>query len=325
MNRTFYLLAASLFALLAFAPQAARAEVLYALTNSNLLLSLDSDSRQVISATPITGLGGDNLLAIDFRPATGELYGFSSGNQFYKINTGTGASSTVGNPLSMIAIVKSFDFDPVTDRMRVQSNLRNNIQVNPNTGVPVANTLLNYNGSDPNAGSTPQVVALAYTNSFPGATSSTLYNLEALNDVLTNQTPQNAGTLNTVGSLGVPLGTLLSVNGMDISGTTGIGYVVGSANLGNGMTPNTLYTIDLASGAIELAGQITNGPNASPLTGGGGHNPKPPVFECPPMDQFQIIDVAALPAVPEPSSIVLGGIGALALAGVARSRRRARK
>jgi hypothetical protein len=331
-----------------FAPQAARAEVLYALSDSQLLLTLDSESQEVTSATPLTGLGGASLVGIDFRPSTGELYGMSSNAQFWKINTASGASSAVGSPLPIIDLVKSFDFDPVSDQIRLESTVRRNTRVNPNTGTVISSdALLAYAGGDPNAGSLPQVVAMAYTNSFPGAGSTTLFNLEALKDVLTMQTPENAGVLNTVGALGIPLGTLLSVNGMDISGTTGIGYVVGSANLGNGMTANTLYTVDLATGQLAVAGPITNGPMASPLTfgddgghgggyPGGNHNPPtwdPPTwephppggYECPPMDTFQIVDVATVP-IPEPSTFVLAAIcGGLGLAGAVRKHRARRR
>ncbi len=305
---------------------AARAEELYGLTDTQQLVMFDSDSRAITSSTPITGLGGSTLLAIDFRPSTGQLYGLSTANRFYTINPTTGASTPVGNALSLIDIVKSFDFDPVNDQIRLETNLRKNIVVNPTTGAVASNqTLLNFAAGDPHAGSAPQVVAMAYTNSYSGAGSTTLFNLEALNDVLTMQTPQSAGTLSTIGGLGIPLGTLLSVNGMDISGATGIGYVVGSNMLGNGMTANALYTIDLSTGALSLAGDIA--PMASPFGqeyggGGGGGNGCPPGGGSP----FQIIDVATVSTVPEPSTFALAAICCgLGLVRFARRRTRRRQ
>jgi hypothetical protein len=302
----------------------ARAELLFGLTEGQQLVTFDSDTRTVDSAVPVTGLGSDSLLGIDFRPSTGELYGMSAGNRFYKINTATGAATPVGNALFMIDIVKSFDFDPVNDNIRVMTNLAKNRVVNPNTGALISNdAALNFAPGDPNAGVAPQVVHGAYTNSFPGASNTTLYNLEALNDVLTIQSPQSTGTLSTVGSLGVALGTLLSFNGMDISGATGIGYVAGQSLLPGGLVQNTLYTIDLATGAIQLAGDIVGTPNAAPLTFGGGHEPPDP-WDCGGIKGAGLlIDVATLP-IPEPSTFVLAGLGGRAVALAARRKVRAR-
>ncbi|REK09405.1 MAG: DUF4394 domain-containing protein [Planctomycetota bacterium] len=293
--------------------RAAHAELLYALTDSNMLVTIDSNTAQVTSSKNLTGLGGAELIGIDFRPATGELYGFSTGNQFYKINPATGSTSTLGSSIFMIDVVKAFDFDPVNDQIRLVTNLGKNFRINPNDATLISNdSLLNYAGGDPNAGVVPQVVHAAYTNSFPGASTTTLFNLEAVADALTMQTPENDGTLNTVGSLGVALGTLLAVNGMDISGTTGTGYVVGKAAVGPGLVANTLYTVDLNSGALS--------PVAPVQMQGFSIN----TFDKPKHDDFgTLVDVAAVPGVPEPSTFVLAGFGGLGLVALAWRRRRA--
>lgn len=307
-----------------FAANSARAELLYGLTEGQQLVTFDSQTRSIGSSVAISGLGGDSLIGIDFRPSTGELYGFSSGNRFFKINTATGAATGLGNALLLIDLVKSFDFDPVNDNIRVLTNQRKNIRVNPNTGAAIAaDSLLNFAGGDPNAGINPVVVTGAYTNSVPGAQTSTLFNLESSQNVLTIQSPQNAGKLETVGSVGLTLGNILSYHGMDISGQTGIGYIVGQSVASGGLVENTLYTIDLDSGAISVSGGITGTPQASPLTFGGGHEPpKPDPWDCGGINGAGLlIDVATVP-VPEPSTFVLGGLGAVALALAARRRLR---
>jgi hypothetical protein len=313
-----------------FAAPRARAELLYGLTQGQQLVTFDSDARIISSNVPITGLGGASLVDIDFRPSTGELYGLSDTNRFFKINTATGVATPVGAALNLIDMVKSFDFDPVNDNIRLLTTLRKNLRVNPNTGSLLASdSLLTFAAGDPNAGTDPQVVQGAYTNSRPGATSATLYNLEAAKDVLTIQSPQNNGVLTTVGPLGIALGTLLSFNGFDISGQTGVGYVVGQTLVGNGLVENTLYTVDLSTGAISLAGAIVGAPNADPLTfgdhgGKGGHEPPlPDPWDCGGIKGAGLlIDVATVP-VPEPSTLVLAGLGAVS-ALIATRRRRAR-
>lgn len=312
------------------ATNSARAELLYGLTEGQQLVTFDSQTRSIDSSRGITGLGGDSLIGIDFRPSTGELYGFSSGNRFFKINAATGAATGLGNALNIIDIVKSFDFDPVNDNIRVLTNQRKNIRVNPNTGAPIAaDSLLNFAAGDPNAGTNPVVVSGAYTNSYPGASSSTLFNLESSRNVLTIQSPQNTGKLETVGGVGLSLGNIQSFHGMDISGQTGIGYVVGQTLVtGTGLVENTLYTIDLDTGALSVAGAITGTPQAGPLTfgdwGGGGWEPLPDLtWDCGGIKGAGLlIDVATVPAVPEPSTIVLGGFGVVALGLAARRKLR---
>jgi hypothetical protein len=67
----------------------------FGITDTNVLVRFDSATPGTINtATPITGLvGGDTIQGIDFRPATGQLYGLGSGNRLYTINTTTGAAS----------------------------------------------------------------------------------------------------------------------------------------------------------------------------------------------------------------------------------------
>lgn len=316
-----------------FAVRSAHAELLFGLTEGQQLVTFDSQTRSIGSAIGITGLGGDSLIDIDFRPSTGELYGFSSGNRFFKINTNTGVATGLGNALNIFDIVKSFDFDPVSDNIRVLTNQRKNIRVNPNNGAPIAaDSPLRFAAGDANAGSNPVVVSGAYTNSYPGATSSTLFNLESSRNILTIQSPQNTGTLETVGAVGLSLGNIESFHGMDISGQTGIGYIVGQTLVtGTGLVENTLYTIDLGTGKISVAGAITGTPQASPLTfgdwGGGGHGgwnpPTDPTWDCGGIaGAGLLIDVATVPPVPEPSTIVLGGFGILALGLAARRKLR---
>lgn len=237
---------------------AASAETIYGLTNLQQLVTFDSITRSVTSTQSLTGfsVGGELLLSIDVRPATGQLYGLSSTNQLYVITPSTGARSAVGSPLTLTGNLKSIDFNPTVDRIRVLSSAGNNLRVNPVDGVPLTDTNLAFAGGDSNAGDTPAVVNGAYTNSFAGATTTTLYDLDAGNDALLTQNPPNNGTLNTIGSVGFDLASSSGFTGFDISGATGIAYLVGN-NLTGGLTANTLYTVNLGTGAASAAGPVS--------------------------------------------------------------------
>lgn len=59
--------------------------------------------------------------------------------------------------------------------------------------------------------------AVAYTNSYIGATATTLYNIDDSLGILTTQLPPNNGTLNTVGSLGIIQNLNNQTNSLDIT------------------------------------------------------------------------------------------------------------
>jgi hypothetical protein len=114
----------------------------------------------------------------------------------------------------------------------------------------------------------------AYTNSFAGATSTTLYAIDTNLDILVRQVPPNDGVLNTVGSLGVDASSVL---GFDIRSVGGQESAFAALNVGG---VSSLYNINLATGQATPLGQITNGeaivslalplPTAYGLTGRDG-------------------------------------------------------
>src|SRR4051794_17907907 len=68
------------------------------LTSANTLVRFDTATPAVVTTVgPIAGLvGGDSIIGIDFRPATGELFGLGSGSRLYVINPTTGAAAQRG-------------------------------------------------------------------------------------------------------------------------------------------------------------------------------------------------------------------------------------
>ncbi len=241
----------------------AQAELVYGVTNSNNLITWDSgDSTDLLGGVAISGLmQNEQVRGIDFRPATGQLYAVGSFNNLYVINTDSGEATRVGaGPFAPGASGSSFgfDFNPTIDRIRYVSDANQNLVLNPNDGTSTQVTSLFYDGSDVNAGMDPNVVGSAYTNSFMGATSTQLYGIDSALDVLVTQA-NSAGTLMTVGSLGVDVNDSLS---FDISGATGIAYATVQSN---DLSRSTFWMIDLSTGEATMLGEIGGGAMVSSM------------------------------------------------------------
>lgn len=311
----------------------ARAELIFAHTAQNTLVSFDSGAPSaILSSVAISGLEGSGLtaeflLGIDFRPANGLLYGLGSRSNLYTINTATGAATRVGASSFAPALRGSdfgFDFNPVPDRIRVAGSSLGgaqngqNLRLNPDTGAVVdgdpatpgtqEDGALAFAAGDVNAGKQARIVGAAYTNSVAGATTTTNYAIDLGNSsgrdnqaLLVRQgslngapVSPNSGQLFTVGALGVDTNGFVGLSGFDISASTGVAYVSLRPFLG----PNTFYTVDLNSGAATLAGNIG-------VTG-----------------QIRGLAVAPGGVIPESGTLALAGVGLLGLFGGALRRRR---
>ena len=244
-----------------FATGAANAETVYVLEDvgtSQQLSFFDSEAVGTLSErVAITGLNpGQQLLGIDFRPATGQLYGLSSGDAVVTIDVNTGVATRLepGFTDSPSGSFYGFDFNPVIDKIRIVSNTDTNFVADPDSGdANIASTTpVFFAAGDPNETANPTIVGSAYTNSNAGAQSTQLYGIDSNLDILVTQA-NNAGTLETVGSLGVDI---IDIGEFDISGATGIAYL---AAIPNGETESVLYTVDLSTGALTAIGVIEEG------------------------------------------------------------------
>ncbi|MBX5442591.1 MAG: DUF4394 domain-containing protein [Solirubrobacteraceae bacterium] len=254
-------------ALLAAPATASAAEQLAGVTEDNTLVLLRSDSPgNVRYAVPISGLpAGERIVGLDVRPATGGLYGLGASSRLYRIDLGSGQARALGDPFSPLLDGTQFGFgiNPVADAGRAVSNNRQNLRLNLDNGrVVQADALLQYAAGDPGAGSTPQVVGAAYANPTPGATSTTLYGIDAGRDALVRQ-DGDAGTLHTVGALGVDVN---GPGGFDIA-ESGVAYAVLRRA---GQEAPELFTINLQNGAATPVGPVATKPAstaaASPVT-----------------------------------------------------------
>jgi Domain of unknown function (DUF4394) len=247
------------------------AQTFYATTNQNLLLQFDERRPDRISdVVPLLGLGSATLVGIDYRPATGDLYGVGSNSAVYRINPQTGIAvpenaNPDGTPIpftpALTGMKFGFDFNPTVDKIRVTSNVGENLRLNVDEG-----TLLMRDGNL-NPG-TPQVVGSAYTNSSfrPFAnrpSTTTLYALDAATSQVFVQNPPNAGTLANGKDVGFRVGQDV---GFDIVGEEPNvkGYV---ANRRNGASGSTLYRLNPVTGRSKLLGRIGSSRRGITVTG----------------------------------------------------------
>ena len=258
----FKALAGSAFLVSLFTPALAggvASEQLAGISANGKLVVFRSDDPEAATSVKIRGLQKkEKLLGIDVRPLNGQLYGLGSTSRIYTINLATGQATAVAGPIDPLIAGESFsfDFNPVVDRIRIMSDGGQNLRVNPDTGAVVAiDAGLAYAGGDPNFATIPGIVACAYNNNdnIP-ETSTTLFDIDATRDILVRQDPPNAGTLNTVGALGVDI---TDVAGFDISGASGIAYAGLVVKDGNKKRLRaTLFTVNLATGATTSLGRI---------------------------------------------------------------------
>ena len=264
----------------------AAAQIAYALADyhnsqaaSGRLVTFDVQAPGTfITSVPITGLAPNQSAAgLDIRPSTGELFilGYkhvsTTEGQVYKINPTTGVVTAVGPAISLDFGANGnqigFDFDPTTDRIRVTNGQRNNYRLNPTTGALEAiDGMLTYASTDVNAAQLPMVGTSAYSNSYIGSTSTTLYDIDERSGQLVTQNPANAGTLHTVATLhdansmgiGIVRRPVEDIN-LDIffnSRTrTNTGYL--TRTLSGVTITSELYTVDLTTGFAVWVGGIS--------------------------------------------------------------------
>lgn len=274
------------------------------------IVALSSDGTQLyrlLSTTPgtvttvdIDGVtSGETLVGIDFRPQTGQLFGFgvnsdNDNGTVYLLDPQTGDATVVGDTSGMIAFVDDtgapvdlpppsagygFDFNPTVDRIRLITGSGLNMRLNPNNGAPVDGNLNNTasppDGINPDGplnqlptGSTGATAA-AYTNSFGqslmgGVT--TQYALDPASNMLFIQNPPNAGTLTMGQAITVSGNTLdfSEASGFDIPSnvqvTTSASPATGLAYAALTVGSSTrLYSIQLSNGRAINLGTLPDG------------------------------------------------------------------
>jgi hypothetical protein len=244
-----------------------------ALTSSDSLITFDSAAPASVSGVlAITGLpSGEHVVAIDFQPVTGQVFGLASKSHLYSINLLSGAATAVSTTAFSTALVGgqfAMDDNPVTNLLRIVDDSGQNFRVSPSTGLVAGNDgTLTYASGDPNVGKAPDLVGLAYTNNVAGATSTTAYAIGATTGTLDllgspGGTPSSpdSGQLTTVGSLGVTVANSTGGSfGFDVLGATTTAFAIVTPTSGANANKPVLYSVNLATGAATSVGIVADG------------------------------------------------------------------
>ena len=239
------------------------------LVNGNALVQFQEDTpARFDSLVLISGLApGEVVMSIDGRPGTGQLLalamnpaGGATDGKLYWIDPDTGAATPTGAPTFDVedsALRTTIDINPTVDRVRVVGTDDQNLRVNPNNGALAAtDTDLGYPalplGLEP-------VVSIAYDRNVAASATggiTTLYGISQSGSLVTiggvNSTPSpNAGQVFAVGVLGATPDD--EHIGFDV---TAQNNAYASMTVG-GQTG--LYSVNLATGAATLVGNIGNG------------------------------------------------------------------
>lgn len=236
-----------------------RADTMLGLTTNGNLVRFETGATGTITTIgAITGLGNNQTLTdIAYRPATGQLYGLAYNSsllintvQLYLVNPATAAATPIGSPIPLsLGILNAtgngnfgFAFDPVQDAAIITANATGlipsiELKINPTTGAIV--------GSSLGLGLLDTFPALAATNPFSGAQSTTFY--------VYNFTTRDIGILNTVTGAITTIGDTGVDPGLGLLNPPKVGLDVGLDNTAwflcaVGGTTSTLYKLNVATG-----------------------------------------------------------------------------
>lgn len=240
--------------ILAATAATASAATVLGLSGDKTLVMFDSAKPEVSSTVDVTGV--DKLVGIDYRPGSGAVVGVTPDGTIVTIDLKSGAATTVAKmdkPLTMADTPIVVDFNPMADRLRFMTGTTNH-RVHPDTGAVTVDGSLAFEDGDANKSATPKIVAAAYTNSYGKPEATQMFNIDAGLGALLQQTKPNDGTLKTIGALGI--------SSMPANAAFDIQTTSDATNTAWLVAGDTLYTVNLETGAATEAGTITGAPAA---------------------------------------------------------------
>lgn len=201
---------------------------------------------EVQRSVAISGLAsGEKIVAIDFRPADGALFGLGSAGDLYLIDAATGVA-TQKSRLDVVGGVQGtrvdIDFDPASSALRVTSDAGENLSVDVDSGKATAGTAWGPGK--------PALIGAGYTSG------GRLYVMSSGADELAVVMQPASGLTVTVGAIGSDVDT--GSGGFDVAGdeSGGVAYAAMSAA---DATASKLYMVKLGSGSAKSQGTIGGG------------------------------------------------------------------
>lgn len=248
-------------------------QLAYGLTDSKLVVFDTALPGSIRRSVGISGvLGGQTLLGLDVRPATNTLYalgyrpnvsGSTPNAQLYTLDPLSGEVTPVGSAIRLELGTGGpigFDFSPA-DFIRVVSTTRTNYRLNVSTGALIDRSTVFYT-STTGVAPVAAIGAVAHSNSYQGATRSTLYGYDLNRNVLATiavSLPPVDGQLTVVGTAGITTNATAPSVDLDIYSTSaGVNTAYLAANT-SAIQPTLLYTVNLSTGATTLVGRIGDG------------------------------------------------------------------
>jgi Domain of unknown function (DUF4394) len=237
---------------------------IYALTSDNSIYVLQPGATEYVRVGRVTGIRGDALLGIDFRPADQTpniLYGLTDTGSIYRINVsfanfGVVELVSTTNPRFAGGFQSLMDFNPVANALRiVGSNDQNFAVVNSadgtNLGTTAVQTSLVYTAGDVNQGINPEIAGGAYSNNFVGAAITRFFMIDHNLDTFVTIADEVAtGSSNTGGGQLQTIGQIVNANGAPLNLTPDTDFDIFTNNAGVnflvGQTSRQLFTIDLS-------------------------------------------------------------------------------
>lgn len=246
-------------------PTGAPAATIYVLTADKRIVRYDSATPGVPTADhQITGIAPSaDVKALDCRPATGQLYLFTtegSVGRLYALDPLSGAASLLATvSASLNGIAFGFDFDPVTDRIRLVSNFEENFRIDPVSGTATTDSTLSYSPGDPGVGANPCLEGAAFAPT--GGRTTKLYGIDTSTNTLVALGAPDDGLMQTIGPLGVD--AAYDFAGFDIAadGTAYAAFAV------VGAFTSALYTVNLSTGDATSLGTLGGVTTEAPVVG----------------------------------------------------------
>ena len=233
------------------------------LSSNNELYTISTTSPASVTAIiPIAGLkSGESILAIDFNPANGRLYGLGSTGLLYSIDRNTGMATAVSTtPMELAGTQFGFDFNPKTGMISVVSNKGQHIIVNPLGGAVLSTTW--------STNTTARINSIAYMGASSTTAGAVMYDISGADYKLYSQ-DMKTGMLTSIGTTGLIIN---GDGGFDIT-RNGTAFAIFTAKSDSthtspvfSTTPedlsqeaSRLYSINLRTGVATSYGKVGNG------------------------------------------------------------------